>query len=143
MIQTHRDPVRITASLCTMIAYGSRMNARRVDPVKIGRDWSARTEDLLRGAIDGRRFVPPQRLFDVRFHEFMKDDFATVERVYAFAEQPFDARAQQAIRAYLDANPRGKHGAIDYRLEDVGLDAAERRAALRFYQERFDLPEDW
>jgi hypothetical protein len=142
VIQTHRDPVRITASLCTMIAYGSRMNARRVDPMKIGRDWSARIEDLLRGAIDGRRWVPPEHLFDVRFHEFMKDDLATVERVYAFAEQPFDARAQQAIRAYLDANPRGKHGAIDYRLEDVGLDAAERRAALRFYQERFDLPEE-
>jgi hypothetical protein len=142
VIQTHRDPVRITASLCTMIAYGSRMNARRVDPFAVGRAWSARIEDLLRGAIEGRRFVPPQQLLDVRFHEFMKDDLATVERVYAFAGQPFDAAAQQAIRAYLDANPRGKHGAIDYRLEDVGLARAERRAALRFYQERFELPEE-
>ena len=35
-VQTHRDPLRITASLCTMIAYGNRMNARRVDPVAVG-----------------------------------------------------------------------------------------------------------
>ena len=32
IVQKHRDPVRITASLCTMIAYSQRMNAARIDP---------------------------------------------------------------------------------------------------------------
>ena len=46
------------------------------------------------------------------------------------------------MRCFLDANPRGKHGRIDYRLEDLGLDAAERRRSLRFYQERFGVPDE-
>ena len=42
----------------------------------------------------------------------------------------------------MDASPRGRHGSIDYRLDDLGLDARERRAALRFYQDRFAVPEE-
>jgi len=141
-VQTHRDPVRITASLCTMIAYGSRMNARRVDPGKIGRYWAARTEDLLRGSITGRAALPPSQVIDVHFKQFMKDDVATAERVLAFAGHPVSDEARSAIRAFMDANPRGKHGTIDYRLEDVGLEFAERRAALRFYRDYFDVEEE-
>ena len=36
-------------------------------------------------------------------------------------------------------HPRGRFGRIDYDLADFGLDAAERRAALRFYVERFGV----
>jgi hypothetical protein len=46
------------------------------------------------------------------------------------------------MRAYLAAHTRGRLGAIEYRLEDFGLDAAERRRALRFYQERFGVPDE-
>jgi hypothetical protein len=141
-VQTHRDPLRITASLCTMIAYGSRMNARRVDPAAVGRYWAARTEDLLRGSITGRAALPFAQVIDVHFRQFMKDDVATAERVLDFAGHPVSDAARAAIRAFMDANPRGKHGTIDYRLEDVGLDAAERRAALRFYRDYFDVEEE-
>lgn len=142
VVQTHRDPVRITASLCTMIAYGMRMNAARVDSHEVGRVWSARIEDLLRGSVEQRPQVPAAQVIDVHFHEFMKDDVASVRRVFEFAGQPWSEGAQRAIRAYMDANPRGRHGTIDYRLADVGLDAAERRRALRFYQQRFAVPEE-
>jgi hypothetical protein len=141
-VQTHRDPLRITASLCTMIAYGSRMNARRVDPAAVGRYWAARTEDLLRGSITGRAALPLAQVIDVHFRQFMKDDVATAERVLDFAGHPVSDDARAAIRAFMDANPRGRHGTIDYRLEDVGLDAAERRAALRFYRDYFDVEEE-
>jgi hypothetical protein len=141
-VQTHRDPLRITASLCTMIAYGSRMNARRVDPAAIGRYWAARTEDLLRGSIEGRVHLPPAQVMDVHFVQFMKDDVATAERVLEFAGHPMTETARAAIRAFMDANPRGKHGTIEYRLVDVGLDAAERRAALAFYRDHFGVEEE-
>ena len=141
-VQTHRDPLRITASLCTMIAYGNRMNARRVDPVSVGRYWAARTEDLLRGSITGRAALPPAQVIDVHFKQFMKDDVATAERVLEFAGQPVTDAARAAIRAFMDANPRGKHGTIEYRLEDVGLDPAERRAALRFYSDHFGVEDE-
>jgi hypothetical protein len=141
-VQTHRDPLRITVSLLTMLAYGHRMNGRNIDPLAIGRDWSARVEDLLRASVEQRRLLPREQTFDVVFTEFMKDDLAMVERVYAFAQQPLTNAGRAAIAAYVAANPRGKHGTVAYRLEDFGVDADERRRALRFYQERFGIADE-
>jgi hypothetical protein len=59
----------------------------------------------------------------------------------AFAGRPPGA-ARAALRAFLAANPKRKHGAIDYRLEPLGLDARVLRERLRFYSERFGVPDE-
>ena len=142
IIQTHRDPVRITASLCTMVAYTQRMNTSVIDPWVIGHYWGNRIEDLLRASVEDRRLLPEDQVLDIRFHEYMADQISMVERVYEFVGQPMTDVAARAIRTFKDANPKGKHGRILYRLEDFGLDPDERREALRFYQEFFDIPEE-
>ncbi|MBM4381810.1 MAG: sulfotransferase [Deltaproteobacteria bacterium] len=141
-VQTHRDPLRITVSLLTMLAYGHRINGRNIDPLQIGRDWSARCEDLLRASALQRVHLPKEQTLDVVFSEFMKDDLATVERVYAFARQPLTAAGREAIARYVATHPRGLHGTVVYDLADFGVDAAERRRALRFYQERFAIADE-
>jgi hypothetical protein len=142
IVQTHRDPVRVTASMCTMATYGLRMNSAHIDPVASGHYWAARVERMLRKSVDDRRLVPAAQILDVRFDEFMADELGTVERVYAFAGQPFDDTARRATAAYLDAHRPGRHGTVVYRLDDFLLDADERRDALRFYQERFGVPDE-
>jgi hypothetical protein len=141
VIQTHRDPVRVTASFTTMGAYSLRMNCGAVDPSEVGRYWSERIEAMLRASIEDRPKLPADQIFDMRFHEFMADDVAMVDRIYAFAGQPMTPEAKRAMDDYMAANPRGQHGTIRYALEDFGIDPEERRRALRFYQERFDLPD--
>ncbi len=142
LVQTHRDPVRITASVCTMMAYTQRMNARKVDPPAIGRYWSARTEDLLRASVEQRHLVPEKQTIDIRFDEYMADQAGTLMRAYDFVEQPFTEEARKAVQSFIDENPRGKHGTVQYRLENVGIDPAERRRALKFYQDFFNVPEE-
>ena len=142
IVQTHRDPVAVTASLCTLLAYVARMQTEHVDLSEVGRYWSARVEDLLRASVRDRALVPADQVLDVRFHEFMADEMTMVKRVYEFAEQPMTEERQRAVESFMAANPRGKLGRIEYHLEDFGLDPRERRQALRFYQERFDVPDE-
>jgi hypothetical protein len=142
IVQTHRDPVAVTASLCTMLAYVARMYTERVDLLAMGRYWSLRIEDLLRAAVRDRPHVAADQVLDVCFQEFMTDELSMMRRVYQFAQQPMTEEAQHAIESFLTANPRGKLGRIEYHLEDFGLDRSERRQALRFYQERFDVPDE-
>ena len=139
VVVTHRDPVSVTASLATMIAYTARLNQATVDTGRIGRYWADRVEDLLRACAGDRELLPPDQSIDVRFGEFMADDVAMVERIYALARQPMTAGARSAMDAFMAEHPRGRHGRIRYDLADFGLDAAERRAALRFYSERFQV----
>ncbi|MEL7208280.1 MAG: sulfotransferase, partial [Actinomycetota bacterium] len=137
VVVTHRDPVAVTASMATMVAYTARSNIGSPDPVAIGSYWSARVEDLLRACVRDRELLPGSQSTDVRFLEFMADDIATVERIYDLADQPFTAETSQAMTAYMDAHPRGRHGRVVYDLAELGLDEDERRAALAFYADRF------
>ena len=142
IVQTHRDPVRVTASMCTMAAYGLRMSRARIDAREVGRYWADRVENLLRASVEGRPSVPTSQVTDVRFHELVADDLATAERLYGYLGEPLSPSARAAMRSYRESHARGRLGAIDYRLEDFGLDASERRRALRFYQERFGVPDE-
>lgn len=139
VVFTHRDPVSVTASAATMMAYGSRVQRERIDPAAVGRYWADRTERMLRACVRDRELVPPERSMDVLFHDYMNDDLAVLARIYALAEQPLPAASRAAIAAYLEAHPRGRHGRIAYKLADVGLAAEDVRRRMSFYAERFGI----
>ena len=141
-VLTHRDPVSITASMATMVAYAARMSREPVAPHELGAYWSDRVERLLRACVRDHDVLPSGQMLDVRFHEFMADDMATVARVYDLAGQPLDERARQAMAAFLESHPRGRNGTVRYDLGALGIDGAERRAALQFYVERFGVAEE-
>jgi hypothetical protein len=137
VVQTHRDPLEVTASFASMASYGRRMNEARPDPAAVGRYWAERIETMLRRSLEGRAGLPPARFVDVEFRELVADPLAAVRRIYRAADFELRPDAEAAMRAWLAANPRGKHGGHSYRLEDFGLDPAERRRALAFYTSRF------
>jgi hypothetical protein len=141
-VVTHRDPVSVTASMCTMLAYSGRMALERVDPQWYGQYWSERLERMLASCVRDRDLLPAGQSVDVRFGEFMADDIAMVRRIYELADQPFTAATDAAMTSFMEEHPRGRHGRVDYDLRDFGLDGAERRAALRFYTERFEVEEE-
>jgi hypothetical protein len=141
-VLTHRDPVSVTASMCTMLAYGARMSRDRVDVAGISRYWADRLELMLRACVRDRDLLPADRSIDVRFDEFMADDVAMVERIYALAGQPMTDAVRAAMAGFMAEHPRGRHGAVHYDLAALGLEPAERRRALAFYVERFGVAEE-
>jgi hypothetical protein len=138
-VVTHRDPVSITASFATMAAYSARLSQRVVDPVKVGGYWARRIEDMLRACVEDREILPAACSMDVRFHEFMADDLATVEAIYQLAGKPLTREARKSMASFMESHPRGKHGRILYDLADFGMDPSERRRALEFYVDRFGV----
>ena len=78
----------------------------------------------------------------MRFAEFMADDISMVRRIYGLADQPFTSETNAAMTDFMAAHPRGRHGGVAYDLRDFGLDRDERRAALRFYTDRFGVEEE-
>ena len=134
-VVTHRDPSPVTVSMATMVAYTSRMSVEHVDPLAIGRYWSARIEDLFRACVEDREVLPAGRSIDLGFHDFMEDDMAAIERIYDVADQPFDDRSRAAMEAFGASHPRGRNGTVVYQPDVLGIDPAERREALAFYRD--------
>ena len=54
-VVTHRDPVSVTASMVTMIAYTARLTRDRVDVEGMGAYWADRLERMLRRCADRAR----------------------------------------------------------------------------------------
>jgi len=141
-VVTHRDPVAVTTSVVTMLTYVARLSLEPVDPMRIGGYWADRIERMLRSCVDERDVLPADQTIDVRFDEFMADDVATVQRIYELAGQPFTGDVKAAMDEFMADHPRGRHGGVIYDPADFGLDADERRSALRFYRERFAVVDE-
>lgn len=139
---THRDPVAVTASVTTMLCYLLRMTVSPIDPHAVGRYWREGAQTYMGRSLRDRDLIPADQSIDVLFHEFMADDIAMVRRIYEVAGQPFTPEAHEEMEAFVAEHPRGRHGRVDYRLADIGLDLAERRRALAPYAERFGTQEE-
>lgn len=137
---THRDPLAVIQSSVTMLAYGERMRRDRVDTGALVEYWTARIEHLLRACVRDRDTLPPGQSIDVLFHEFMADDLAMVDRIYAVAGMPMTPAARAQFAQFLADHPRGKEGRMVYDLPgDFGVDLAALRARFAFYFERFPV----
>ncbi len=116
---THRDPVSVIASAITMLAYGDRLRRKRVDLPGVAAYWIDRIERLLRACVCDRDRIPASQSVDVLFHEFMADDVATVERIYALADLAMTPGARAALDGFMAENPRGRHVLFLYDLQAV------------------------
>jgi hypothetical protein len=138
-VVTHRDPVSVTISMATMLAYSSRLSRDAVDVEGIGHYWTNRLELMLRRCADERDVLPAGQTIDVQFDAFMADDLAMVARVYDLAGQPLDDAARTAMHAFMAEHPRGKFGAVEYDPAELGLDRSALRRQMDFYTERFGV----
>jgi hypothetical protein len=140
IVLTHRDPVSVIASAITMLSYGDRIRRKQVDPPAVATYWIDRVEKLLRACVRDRDLLPARQSIDVLFHEFMADDIAMVERIYALAGLEMTKAARGQLDAYMKANPRGKHGRIAYDLKaDFGVEPGALRGRFDFYFDRFPI----
>ncbi|MEQ8842612.1 MAG: sulfotransferase [Acidimicrobiales bacterium] len=140
VVCTHRDPVAVAKSMSTMLAYTSRMSRDPTKLVDVGRYWIDRMGTMFQGMADQRELVPADQSIDVKFHEFMADDIATVRRIYELADHRWDDTTEAGMHDYMADHPRGVHGSVTYHIEeDFGVDTAELARDLAFYVERFDV----
>ncbi|EZP71963.1 Sulfotransferase family protein [Sphingomonas paucimobilis] len=140
MIITHRDPVAVIRSLTTMLSYSDRIRRDPVDPPGLASLWIGRIERLLRACIEQRAAWPADQSADLLFHDYMADQERVMRQVYDLAGLPLTADAERALLAYLNENPRNRHGRVIYDLEGVfGVDTAALRERFAFYYERFPV----
>jgi hypothetical protein len=137
VVVTHRDPVAVAVSMATMVVYTARMHRTPVPVERIAGYWIDRLEQMLDRLMADRDVLGPDTSMDVRFDEFMADDLATAARVHELAGMPVTAADRDAMAGYLDGHQRDRHGRIDYRAEDLGLDPDDLRTRFAAYSARF------
>ena len=79
-------------------------------------------------------------IYDVQYADTVREPMAVVRGIYQHFGEPLTGEAEAAMQAYLDANPKGKHGSHSYDLAEFGLSVAGVRERFKDYIERYDIP---
>lgn len=141
LVQTHRDPVSAVISLSSLTTYGCRRYFDHPNPHAVGAHIAAIVERLLRRGVDDRPPGDP-RFVDIQFTDLLADPLGCVRRIYAAAGDDLSPEAGASMAAWIADNAQAKHGRHDYAAEDFGLDVADLRQRLAFYQARYNIPTD-
>ena len=141
IVFTHRDPVKSLTSYASLTALVREMGSDHVDKFEVAEDWNARLTAKLQSAIAIRaaRDYPQAVFYDMKFSEFVRDQFAVVQQIYEAFDLPMTDEAAARMKWFIADNPQGKHGIHRYEAHEYGIDPAVVHAQFRPYMERFDL----
>jgi hypothetical protein len=142
LVQTHRDPLRIVASLTSLISVLRRLGSDDISQPDIASEFAAYLSAGLDRSVVARQdgTVPADRVVDVQFRAFMADPFTTIREIYDRLGLELSNESEQRMRAFLAENTTEKHGGHQYTFADTELDIGEWRERTRNYQEYFDVP---
>ena len=143
IVHTHRDPIKVCASVASITAMLRGAGTDRIDLHEVGRqqlDWWAK---LVNEALAQRkRFADrTDQFFDVKLRETIADPLDVVRRMYTHFGFELSDAVDTKMREFMAHNPRDRHGSHTYTPEDFGIDPVRDRAPFQEYIEHFGLQE--
>ena len=141
LVQTHRDPLRIIASLASLIATLRRLASDETRIPEAAAEWADYILDGLDRSVAARRDgrIPAARVVDVHFDAFMADPFAAIGGIYQRLGLELTRDTEARMRSFLAEHPADPHGGHRYRFADTGLDAGALRERAQSYQDFFGV----
>jgi hypothetical protein len=122
IIQLHRDPLEVCASMNSLFYSLHSAVVRRIDISRMAEAnvrLLAHEMELNRKA----RMRRPDSVLDLFHRDLVEDPIGTAELVYRRFGLEWNAEVAAGVRRFAAANPRGRHGRHSYDLSDFGLDA--------------------
>ena len=121
LVQPHRDPVTVMASISRLIEVIRCVSVTKIDRAELGQELLHLWHDGQVRSMAWRKANPHMKVLDLGFRDIVADPVAAVRGVYAHADMDFTAETQAAVAGWWAANPADKHGQHKYELSDYGL----------------------
>jgi hypothetical protein len=142
IVMLHRDPLKVTVSIASLISHLRGLASNRVEMGEIARQYAESMHRALTTAtaVRDRARLPSDRIIDIQFPDFIADPVAAVGRIYDHFGLQRSADTEDAMRAFIDAGREtDRHGRHSYRFADTGLDAGQERERFADYQRHYDI----
>ena len=142
IIFTHRDPAKTIPSLASLVYTLRGTFTDHADPAATGAEQSKWWASALDRSIEVREqhSGKASQFFDLQFEDLVADPVSAIAKVYEHFDIPWSTEISDRMQAFLDDNPRGKHGSHQYELSDFGLDLGTLRQRFDRYCETYNVP---
>ncbi|WP_437821073.1 sulfotransferase family protein [Sorangium sp. So ce1078] len=137
IVMTHRDPLRVVPSFCSLVAAARAMHQRRVEPREVGPKVLELLGVMMDRFLEARARLDPARFFDASYEELTADPIGVVRRIHERFGLGLDGAVAARLEGWMREHPQHRCGVHRYALDDFGL--TERKVLERFggYLERF------
>jgi Sulfotransferase family len=139
IIQMHRHPLQVVASVASLDAVLRRAFSHRVNLKEIGAEalqqWAYGVESAMQ--VRHGDHAAPGRFFDAYYTDLVREPISTVRRIYAHFGLRFTDELETRMRRFLAEHPKDEYGVHRYSPAQFGLDPDAVATAFRAYLSRF------
>lgn len=144
IVHTHRDPLKVVASVASLMAVLQRLGTDAPSIPALADPWFERLIDGSQRMVDAHRsgFIGGDQVIDLAFADVVADAIGVVGHVYDALGRDLSVDTVEAMSSFLAENPRDRYGVHRYTFAETALDAATCRARAAEYQAFFDVPSE-
>ncbi len=142
IIQTHRDPVKVVPSTCSLAKTTRGIVSTQIKLDDIGAQVVSQLAPALEHTVEVRERLGSKQFIDIQYNDIVADPMAVIEKIYAYFDLPLTQDARYQMSLEVDASPQHKHGRHVYGPEEFGLTEAGLEARFKTYCDAFDIPRE-
>lgn len=133
IVMTHRDPLKVIPSTCSLGAGFRGIVSDRVDLRRLGAEMTESLSEGTERALAARAAADPARFFDVTYTDLVADPVQIARAACEHFGYPCGDEYEARMRRWMAENPQHKHGVHRYSLDEFGLDPDDVRARFSVY----------
>lgn len=136
-IITHRHPLKVLTSICSLIYQGRERYIVNPSPLVLGASQTSQWAEAMRRLLRDRADVGEERFFDIYHREQIADPEPDLRRLYDWLDWGrLTDEFILKIGGWRKENPKGRHGPDP---GFFGLDADDIDSQFRLYIDRFGV----
>ncbi|MFN8531829.1 MAG: sulfotransferase [Anaerolineae bacterium] len=135
----HRSLGHVIASWASFVAISRKYVDKRVDPIRIARDWMRIWEVSIKEAEKARSKHRPEQFFDVRYDDLTLDSIGTVKKLYNYFGMELSVQAENRMKQWLESDRHKERLGHRYTLDQFGITYSEVEQAFGDYMKKYDL----
>ena len=140
LVHTHRDPLKTSPSLFSMLTHLQMIFSDDVDPNRVASHWLDKIENMARRTMATRDRVNDRGFVDVSYYDVVRDPLPQVARIYEAAGAELTPEALKAMESSRKVNKQHKYGRHKYSLADFGMTKEDVESRIAPYRTRFNVP---
>jgi Sulfotransferase family len=137
LAMTHRDPLEVVGSACSLCATVRPIYSEAVDGRRVADMLMETFDQMIARQQAFRDQHGADAIFDIDYREQVSDPIGVMRKLYDYLDEPFTDVVEGAMRSCLAEKPKGKFGKHSYTLEQFGVTEDEVRERYKDYREQY------
>ena len=122
VIMSHRHPEKVVASAASLVSSVRSLYSDHESAHRSGKEQAEMWSESFQRFLKIRKEIDKEdQIIDIKFEDFVGDQIGMVRKIYERFNWELSDEAINNMTNFLNENPKDKHGAHNYSLEQFGL----------------------